>query len=223
MQQAQKNSGYAGEINCDLPCPSCKYNLRSQVGPVLTCPECGNTCDLRRDLGSCWKRAWCFAPWLNRVSLSAAWLCLSMVCSVLYTAFYSGWPYATVEIRVGLAAFSVWVVLFFPAWLFFRDIRGLWVPALAHAAVILLTAGTGGIVACLIAVIASLVLFTGDSIGHALVIVLPSCFLFWAGWSVAKDVARACIKRFNERRLSAAHTAKGDSPANVSGPIVSPP
>ncbi|MEX0653407.1 MAG: hypothetical protein WDZ31_10140 [Phycisphaeraceae bacterium] len=34
-------------LHGDLPCLGCQYNLRGLVGPVVQCPECGHTNDLR--------------------------------------------------------------------------------------------------------------------------------------------------------------------------------
>ncbi len=36
------------EIQQDLDCPHCEYNLRGLLGDVVSCPECGEICDVAK-------------------------------------------------------------------------------------------------------------------------------------------------------------------------------
>ena len=46
----------------DVACPGCEYNLRGLYGPVVSCPECGLTCDVAKLVQQKWEKSWQHAP-----------------------------------------------------------------------------------------------------------------------------------------------------------------
>ena len=55
------------EIQADLACPQCQYNLRGLRGPDVHCPECGLAINVAKLIASQWKGSWWTVPRLKAV------------------------------------------------------------------------------------------------------------------------------------------------------------
>jgi hypothetical protein len=55
---ARSGPAQVAELQQDLPCPQCDYNLRGLRGVVVQCPECGATFDVARLIAQRWRGPW---------------------------------------------------------------------------------------------------------------------------------------------------------------------
>ena len=88
----QPGGEYVDAIRQDLECPNCRYNLRGLIGAVVTCPECGNNCDVAHLVANRWRKAWFRAPGFNRLVLPIGWLASVIGSSHLDAAFVHKHP-----------------------------------------------------------------------------------------------------------------------------------
>jgi hypothetical protein len=67
------------EIQRDIACPNCQYNLRGLSGAVVNCPECGTECDIARLIARKWTGPWYHAPGLMKLTLPAALVYVAVI------------------------------------------------------------------------------------------------------------------------------------------------
>ena len=119
-------------IQQDIACPNCDYNLRGLHGDVVTCPECGQICDIAQIVIRRWDKPWHRAPGLTRLYLPVVW---ALVAGWTVPTALSGALGADLTTRLILAiGFTIiYIFLFAQAWKVFRDIEAIWLSLFSHA------------------------------------------------------------------------------------------
>ena len=185
-------------IQRDLACPQCEYNLRGLYGAIVSCPECGATCDVAKLVSLRWTKPWYRAPGLGTVSLPAAWSVLGLIAL----------PFAvTLDVsgRAGglLAWLGVWLWLLWRAWRLFEGAEGVFLALANHALLAGYLLGVGGFI---ILVVRTIVTFVVPTIGHdplqlfgSVCVLALLVLLAWACRRAERFVAQRCIRRYLAR------------------------
>jgi hypothetical protein len=66
-------------IRRELRCPECGYDLRGQLGEIVTCPECGFRCDIGRLISERWTGPWQMAPGYSSLLVPVGWLMIGTI------------------------------------------------------------------------------------------------------------------------------------------------
>ena len=97
------------EIQADLACPQCQYNLRGLRGEIVSCPECGARCDVARLIAARWEKPWYKAPLFNLLALPVAWGIACLLALIVFLPVYIGvvryQPFSRTLVVVGWAGF----------------------------------------------------------------------------------------------------------------------
>jgi len=127
MPDAEPHSHLA-ENRRDIACPGCDYNLRGLRGDVVTCPECGATCDIGQLVARRWTKPWYYAPGLNWVMLPCAY-----ALRVALSTRFIDVDKSTV-LAVAVLLLIGWLLLMYRAWRVFRSPVGVALALLMHVA-----------------------------------------------------------------------------------------
>jgi len=195
-------------VDRDIACPTCEYNLRGLLGPVLNCPECGQRVDVIELATRRWDKPWYRAPGYNFISLPAAWVLLSLVllfCSGAFVAAQAR-PVSVmgsallITIVTWMVALLGWVGLLSLAYIRFgRDFAAVGFALLAHLALGGYLAGIGLIVSGAIAV------FLGIHESDVVPLMLGACMmaggvgLMVAGRFAERAAAKYCIRKWMKK------------------------
>ena len=194
------------EIHQDLPCPGCGYNLRGLAGDVVSCPECGQSCDVAQLSNAGNVLSWRLAPGLGILTAPAVWLLLAptvTACLIALTlsVFQDAlpWPRNTDDaclVFLGLGAVviaPVWGWLMYRAWRYWPGAVGVGLALLAHVVVVAYVAGAyvGVSELCLLGAVSR----GGWVPVLALVFPVACVLLWWAGNRGYRYLAERCILR----------------------------
>jgi hypothetical protein len=102
----QPGSTETYEIQGDIACPDCAYNLRGLIGPIVACPECGRRTDVPELATRQWTKPWYRAPGFDTLTWPAAWCLLGNVAFAVVAAFAGSSGEALVA--VSLFSLAVW-------------------------------------------------------------------------------------------------------------------
>ena len=95
------------EIQIDIACPDCEYNLRGLPGPIVNCPECGLTTDVPVLATRQWNKPWYKAPGFNTLMWPAVIAFISWIAFGVLFSLFSGQPLVVYSLI--LFAFALWV------------------------------------------------------------------------------------------------------------------
>lgn len=119
----------------DVACPQCEYNLRGLHGPIVSCPECGHTCDIAQLISARWERPWYAAPKFHTVTSSVTW-------AVFLGPLFAGGsipllvsnnaPLAVLFVLPPIIMFGGWALFLYLAYRVFDSWRGVHMALLAH-------------------------------------------------------------------------------------------
>lgn len=98
------------DIQQDVACPQCEYNLRGLRGSIVGCPECGATVDVARLIARQWTGPWYKVPGLNRLYYPVAWLAVGALLAAPLVP-------AVMSFGGGEAAFALAAPVYFGGWL----------------------------------------------------------------------------------------------------------
>ncbi len=134
------------EIQNDLACPNCQYNLRGLHGAVVNCPECGRECDVAELVNRRWTKPWHQAPGMTTVYMPVV---VSVVSALLYLLLGPLHPEGILADGIGrvyfpLLAVMVWSMFVYRAWEHFDSGEGLWLALLSHIIFAFYIAGVFG-------------------------------------------------------------------------------
>ena len=121
----------ASIITQDIPCPNCEYNLRGLQGDVVSCPECGMTCDRAEIVARRWTLPWYKAPGMSLLNLPVAWLYLGLIAMVLWFNNV-GYVSQTQRLLAWSALIIGWMLLMARAWFVFERSEALLLALLGH-------------------------------------------------------------------------------------------
>ncbi len=182
------------QLREELACPQCDYSLRGLGGDIVTCPECGTTCDLPKLLLRRWIGPWYRAPGFNRIILPLVWPGIGGW--VILLALVLELQFAHPPVWTSVVAFVVltgWLLSLWLASNLMPGNRALWLSALAHVL----------FVGYLIAVVGSIWLigaasFAGSPGTGAMLIVglVPLAALAYLGRKGEKFIAERCIREY---------------------------
>jgi hypothetical protein len=200
---AQTGEQIIAAIAQDVACPGCGYNLRGLSGDVVSCPECGKSCDVADLIRRRWIGSWRRAPGMQTLAWPALWV-LMLPLSGVYVAA----PLREVlpaEATPAVFAADCLTILVVWLWLMGRVLRswgraGLVLAVLAHLVVAAYVAGAF----CGVIFLAA-VLMESHRLGNRAaspadlwVIAAPvACALLWWGGFVGyRYLANRCIRRY---------------------------
>jgi hypothetical protein len=202
------------EISQDITCPGCGYNLRSMTGDVVTCPECGRSCDVAELIRRYWVGSWRRLPKLDTLAWPALWLLLAPVPmgillwslgTIFFGILESIYHYdfqctqTTFVIICVVALMPVWTWRMYRVWRDWPGGAGLALALLGHAVV---GAFVGGAYCAVAGVAYWMRLLAFGHTDEALWAIATSagCVLLLPGgfWGY-RFVAEQCIRRFLRR------------------------
>lgn len=193
LTSGSTGGAWVEQIARDLGCPACGYNLRGLRGPVVGCPECGQTCDIPRLVARKWTKPWWKAPGFNTILSPVAWLyVMFLVTSCM--SFNVADP--LVMAVLGLVWVGGWGWLMWRAWQVFIGMEGVLLALLGHAVML---AYLSGLVAVLGGLIWAYSPFTGNAAGKGSAVVggvAVGVVLMWMGRRGERFIAGRCIKRY---------------------------
>ncbi len=192
------------EIQRDLACPKCEYNLRGLRGAVVDCPECGERCDIVAMVTQRWTKPWYTAPGLTELYAPCSWLVVMGVFGM--PCFLSASQDRFQAMMTTLVFVGVYGVMMFRAWWVFRSAEGIRLSLLAHAIFAGYLAGVVPILFVIIsiAMVALKVSHTPDEwlwpfvIG--LILTPAGILLLRLGRRTERKIAERCIRHYLARR-----------------------
>lgn len=199
-------------VDRDIACPTCEYNLRGLLGPVLDCPECGRRVDVIELATRRWDKPWYRAPGYNFISLPAAWAMLSLVMLLCSGAFVAAQlrpgsmtgSALLITIAAWMIALLGWAGLLSLAYIRFgRDFAAVGFALLAHLALGGYLLGIGLIVGGIISG------FTGLQDDEVLPLILGAAMLVGgvglmvAGRFAERAAAKYCIRKWMKKGAGA--------------------
>lgn len=178
---AKTGEELVNEIQQDLACPKCEYNLRGLRGAVVSCPECGETCDVAKLTSMRWTKPWHKAPGLTDMFLPITWVVFGAMGGAVISS-RAGWEALTVFTVVWLAG---WVWLMWRAWNVFQSAEGVYLALAAHVILVGYLLGVFGLL---------------SGVGGFLISLLDdpmkSNDLLWAAvWSLVVVVSIVCLRQ----------------------------
>jgi len=180
------------ELQQNLECPWCKYNLRGLRGNIVSCPECGETCDVAKLMSLRLTKPWQEAPGTGSVFLPSAWLMIGLLaaCAVhLHLRFGAmGW------IGVMLITLVGWVYLMSRAWRVFESAEGIYLAFAGHAVLAGYMFGVPGFLVCVLFA----VIGPGDPVfrGGWGVAAVAFALLLWQCHRAEAFIGKRCLRRY---------------------------
>lgn len=117
------------EIQGDLECPACQYNLRGLRGEVVQCPECGMSVNVAHLIARRWQIAWNKAPGYTKIAgpvLPAAVGALVFIAFLLVVVDRAGYipPQAVITmLSIVLGFLLIWL---YQIWRIYMTLDGIW-------------------------------------------------------------------------------------------------
>ncbi len=204
---AETGEQHVAEIQQDLTCPACEYNLRGLRGAVVQCPECGATCDVAKLITNRWRKPWYRAPKLNVVytptAIAVVGLLTCNILAVLVAAALNGGAARNVGIATiitVLLLLLLWVAAMWRAYRVFDDPKGWVLAVLGHGLLIGYVGGLGMVISGL-----TMTFAVGGVPGavFGLIIAVVGGALIWVCRRGEKYIAGQCIRRYLERQSAA--------------------
>lgn len=190
------------EIQEDLACPGCGYNLRGLIGESVTCPECGQSIDVANLIGKRWTGPWYGAPGYTSICIPAAaslpYAIVTLVAMANYQrpdVFRAGW-----WIVFSLAYLPLWILAMNFARRSFDAKNWLWLSLLAHVVVALYMVGALGLIINVLELLMSMTSRYGVIYVIQGMTILVMVLLLVVGWLVERYIARHCIRRYLRRQ-----------------------
>ena len=183
------------ELQRDLECPACQYNLRGLRGAVVKCPECGADVDIARLVSRKWTLKWWQAPGVN---LLAAPVAVALVGGVIvlialaYDASHSRPPLTAMGLAVGCVALWSWLMV--SIYKFWQGAWGCVLAMFAHAVLLLYDAGA------IFALVGLVVSLSGaDRAVVGVPMFLGGITAIVAGRWLERYIGHQCIRRYLAR------------------------
>jgi hypothetical protein len=193
---------HVAEIQDNLACPACEYNLRGLRGDIVQCPECGATCDAAQLIANRWTLPWHRAPKLSIIYVPVALVAFSpfamIMVLVIVARGYGQSPAAPVlplMIGVDAALFVGWCFAMYRAYNVFAGFRGIGLSLISHLLFAAYVVGFGTILSAAITCVRGIFALNGLMVTISLFAVAISLPLVWLGRRGEKYVARHCIRR----------------------------
>ena len=181
------------EIQNDVACPACQYNLRGLRGAVVNCPECGRECDIAEIIRRRWDKPWYLAPGMNTVNMPVAVAVASCIVLPMFRlSTHDGGLLGGLGVIVfPMLALVVWGAFLYRAWLLFDSAEGVGLALLAHVILAVYLAGV-------VAVVFTIATVFSDDL-HYLLVTLPVIGLGVLGRVGERFIAGRCIRRYLNR------------------------
>ena len=180
------------DIQRDLECPQCEYNLRGLRGHVVSCPECGETCDVAKLIILRWTTPWYRVPGLSIVFMPTAWVAIGLIVVplLIFRLHFD----ETALTGYALILLTGWVWLMSRAWHLFQSAEGIYLALASH---VVLAGYILGLVGVLGGVIRA---FTpsGDllfKVAWALIAVALA-LVFWQCRKAEEFIGKRCLRRY---------------------------
>lgn len=188
-----KGASAVAEIQRDLACPSCQYNLRGLRGEIIDCPECGANIDIAKLIARKWTLQWWQAPGFNLVAAPVAVALIGgVVCLIGFGVEVGGLRQVPwISLALFLAAVAIWGWLMTYIRRFWGDSWGVTLALIAHAVLLCYDAGMAGIAVGIVFLLAPVKLgFIISIIAWAVAVAL-----LWAGRRMERFIGQECIRR----------------------------
>jgi len=188
-------------LHMNLECPQCAYNLRGLLGDVVTCPECGLTCDLAKLIANRWTAQWHKAPKLSTLALPTACMVgaflVWMTVAIIVSLGGSGRPpIEWIGLIVLLMALVPYGLAIRRAFGVFDDLRGVWLALLNHAIFIGYIGSFLTVLFTTIKATASGAIVTALGLVSVAIVLALVVGIYLACRRGEQFIARACIRRY---------------------------
>ncbi len=182
------------QVRQELTCPQCDYSLQGLAGDLVTCPECGTTCDLPKLILRWGFRPWYRAPGFSRILRPLAWPGIGFWFILFVLAVEQSSVAHPPIWTSGLAivVFAAWLRAMWRVWKVLPGGRALWLSLLAHATL-------AGYLAAVVAsfwLVGTLLRGGAQRAMVLLVWVLPIIGLAYACRRGEKFIAQQCIRQY---------------------------
>jgi len=117
------------EIQGDLACPSCQYNLRGLRGETVQCPECGMNVNVAHLIAQRWQIAWNKAPGYTKIAgpvLSAAVVTFVSLPFLMIVVDRAGYIPAQAVITVLSIVLGFTLIWLYQIWRIYVTLDGIW-------------------------------------------------------------------------------------------------
>jgi len=190
------------EIQRDLACPQCEYNLRGLQGAIVTCPECGRECDVAKMVSQRWTQPWHKAPGLSTIYSPTAWFVLvGVFVSPCLLGAAEDWMARAIILAAVAAG---WVGFMARAWTVFRTNEGIKLAAVSHVIFAAYIAGVVPIIGTLLIAAVAVLARERDRVSIfwfvVLLVLIPlGIFLINVGRRGERYIAERCIRQYLNR------------------------
>lgn len=142
MPALGKGAAAIEEIQRDLECPACTYNLRGLRGAVVKCPECGTDVDIAKLVSRKWTLKWWQAPGVNLLAAPVAVVLIGGVIALIAMGFEGSVRRPPmIAIAVIVASIAAWSWLMLRIYNFWQGSWGCVLALFAHAVLFLYDIG----------------------------------------------------------------------------------
>ncbi len=188
------------DIQQDITCPECEYNLRGLRGEIVNCPECGCRCDVAKLVINRWRKPWYKAPGLSRINTPLACIVICGFISLIAGDAIGGIQAVKAML---ILTMMLWLWSFIPAYMFFSGMEGVLLALMAHFVFAGYFAGVSGAAITVISLIGACKNPVFDYMALYMFFIIMFAFILWISRRGEKFIAGRCIR--HHLRREAAH------------------
>ncbi len=197
--EVQQTESRPDQVDGDLECPQCRYNLKGLNGTIVSCPECGLQIDVTRLRLSRSLGPWYRSPAYNALKWPVAWAILGgTICaplSVILASRFGNGVYLWVAGSPGVFFLLVWLASLVYIWQRHDGFWGLWRALALHGALLGYVVGTFGGLGGLLYIWTDTSLSGGGVVGLSAGVLAGTLGLFWSCRCAERAIAESCMRR----------------------------